>query len=752
MTAVLEQTTAPTQPPTRRTPAAWLAAWAPAPLALAGLSVFVVSNGVSVRDLLAFLAYLLVGITLPGALWWRAARRGSSTLAEDLAAGTTLGYALEVLTYLPARAAGVPLAVLAWPIATYLLFGLVPGLRRVWRMRPADRLPVWFSWVLAGLACYPAIWSAIPFYAGHGLSYPASASPYVDLPYYLSLIGEVKHHIPPQFPFEAGQPLTHHWFLHPEIAATSWVTGIEPMTLLFRLSIMPMILALGVMLALLARRIIGAWWAGALTVAATWTLIGPALTSWAGGLSPGYSGLPLLWICPTQTFGAVLFAALMLTVCSLVSRGSARPDRRWGEWAVFTVLCTVVMGAKGTFGALLLAGIGLATVLGFVLARRIDRTLLGLGAVTGVLFLVTRQLVYEGESFGLRAMFPAPSLISRMNATGLTGDRPLWAYAVLGVLILLGWVCLGGLILRLGRAGLAEPMPGILLGVGTAALLLVLVLAHPAGSEHYFVYSAWPYVCLLVVAGVAALLRSRETAAWRYAAAVGGGALVAYLTVKLGPAHRPAADRLLILVLAYAVPTVVAVAVAAGLAWRTGGGRRLLTSLLAVALLGFAVETSVAGWRPPPDQRPTRFIPAGALEAGRWLRDHSSPDDLVATNAHCWPPVKTGCDSRHFWISAYAERRVLVESWGYTAWAHAEWIPFRLRPVRVPFHNPALLADNDTAFAQPTAASVGKLRDAYKVKWLFVGLTQHKPADGLDRVAVLRYAAGSCRVYEIPAS
>ncbi|MCP2326800.1 hypothetical protein HDA40_005307 [Hamadaea flava] len=750
MTAVLEQTTTPTPLPPRRTPGAWLAAWAPAPLALAALSAFVVSHGVSVRDLLAFVAYLALGITLPGALWWRAARRGSSTLAEDLAAGTTLGYALEVLTYLPARAAGVPLAVLAWPIATYLLFGLVPGLRRVWRMRPADRLPIWFSWVLTGLACYPAIWSAVPFYASHGLSYPASASPYVDLPYYLSLIGELKHHLPAQFPFEAGQPLTHHWFLHPEIAATSWVTGIEPMTLLFRLSILPMILALGVLLALLARRIIGAWWAGALTVAATWTLVGPALTGWAGGLSPGTSGLSLLWICPTQTFGAVLFAALMLTVHSLLNR--TRDGRRWGEWAVFTVLCAVVMGAKGTFGALLLAGVGLATVLGFVLARRIDRTLLGLGAVTGVLFLVTRQLVYEGESFGLRTMFPAPSVINRMNAAGLTGDRPLWAYAVLGALILVGWLCLGGLILRLGRAGLADPVHGVLLGVGVAALLLVLVLAHPAASENYFVYSAWPYVCLLVVAGLAAVVRSREAAWWRYAVAVAGGALAAYLTVKLGPAHRPADGRLLALTLPYALAVLTAFAVAAGLAWRTGGGRRLLTSLLALGMLGFAVQSSVHIWRLPATPHPAQFIPAGALETGRWLRDHSTPDDLVATNAHCWPPVKTGCDSRHFWISAYAERRVLVESWGYTAWAHAAWIPFQLKPVRMPFHDQALLAANDAAFAQPTAASVGRLRDAYKVKWLFVDLTQNEPADGLDRVAILRYAAGSCRVYEIAAS
>lgn len=44
-------------------------------------------------------------------------------------------------------------------------------------------------------------------------------------------------------------------------------------------------------------------------------------------------------------------------------------------------------------------------------------------------------------------------------------------------------------------------------------------------------------------------------------------------------------------------------------------------------------------------------MPAGAAEAGRWLRAHFDPRDVVATNSHCRLSV-AGCDSRDFWLSA----------------------------------------------------------------------------------------------------
>ena len=740
---------------TRRAAVRLLGGWLPAILTVVGMALWVHSYGVSVRDILAFGGYLLLGITLPGALWWRAARRSSHTLAEDLAVGTALGYALEVLTYLPARAAGVPLAVLAWPAATYLLFALVPGLRACWRMRASARPPVWFAWLVAVLTCYPAIWTGEYFFRTHGLTYPGSAAPYIDLPYYLSLIGELKHHVPAMFPFEVGQPLTHHWLLHPEIAATSWVTGIEPQTLLYRLSALPMMLVFGVIVALLGRHVVGAWWAGAATLAGTWLFLGPAPIAWAGRISPAGGFQGMLWLCPTQTFSAVLFAGAMLMLAYVLKESR----RRAGMWAVLAVLVAVAMGAKGTFGALLIAGLGAALLFGLVFHRRPDRTvLIALGGAL-VLLAASCQLIFDGESFGLRMLVPSPRMAAQLSRIGIT-HPPKWMYLILVAVMIGGWLCAGALALRLSRAQLREPITGVIAGIGVASMGTALLLAHPAFSEIYFIVSAWPYICLLVVMGLAAVLRSPAPGGrWLYAAAAAGGALLSYLSVKLGQQHRPATAgehgmlrAAISLVAPWAVLVIAGLVLAVALAWRAGAGqrRRLSVTLLALVLTGFALQTSLVSVRPilhPAQAAPQ--IPAGALEAGRWLRANSSPDDLVATNSHCYEGSTVACDSRQFWVSAYSERRVLVESWGYTAWAHAAWIPFRLRPARVPFHHPELLADNDRAFAQPSASSIARLRDAYHVKWLFVDLTQNAPADGLDQVATLRFADGSVAVYEI---
>ncbi|NUT36052.1 MAG: hypothetical protein HOV79_23600 [Hamadaea sp.] len=757
MTTLLERAAVQPAASTRTTDRLRGAArWAPAVLAVAGLALWLHSAGTPVRDIASFGAYLALGITIPGALWWRAIRRGSHTVAEDFAVGTALGYALEVLAYIPARAAGAPLAVLAWPIATYLLFALVPGLRAVWRMRPATHLPVWFAWTVTVLACYPAIWAGVPFFRTHGLTYPASASPYIDIPYYLSLIGEVRNHVPAQFPFEAGQPLTHHWLLHAEMAATSWVTGIEPQTLLFRLSALPMIVVFGVILALLARRIVGAWWAGAATLGATWALLGPAPVPWAGRLAPAGGFQGTLWLCPTQTFGALLFAGVMTFVVVMLTRSDGH---RIGQWLGLAAVTAVAMGAKGTFGVLLVAGLGTALLLGLLLHRAFHGGLLVLLAGALAMLGLSRELVFGGESFGLQLLYPSPRLTAVLARVGLD-HPPQWMFAVLVGMTLVGWLCVAAPALLMGRDQLRQPVPGVLLGAVGAALVGGIVLAHPAYSEIYFINSAWPYLCLLAVLGLAVALRRRDGRLWQYAAAAGAGALLSYLAVTFGM-RTPPVTRVdhgmlraaVALVVPWALIVVAGVAIALVLARRVVERRtRLFATLLALVLAGFAIQTSVAALRLPVEPAPAaQAIPAGAAEAGRWLRDHSSPDDLVATNGHCWPAAK-GCDSRHFWVSGYAERRVLVESWAYTAWAHAAWIPFKLHPSRVPYHDPAKLAANDEVFARPSAAAVTRLRDAYGVKWLFVDGGQNPPAPGLADVAILRFAAGSCAVYELPAA
>jgi hypothetical protein len=189
------------------------------------------------------------------------------------------------------------------------------------------------------------------------------------------------------------------------------------------------------------------------------------------------------------------------------------------------------------------------------------------------------------------------------------------------------------------------------------------------------------------------------------------------------------------------VPYLV-LAVAAVVLWRCGG------VLAAMALLaGYAVPASVrdvvAHVTPAPGER-EGLIPGGALEAGRWLRDHSSPADVVATDLHCRPVPRRSCDSRHYWVSGFTERRVLVEGWAYAESTQSRTPLFETSYLRVPFVDAALLAANDAVFAAPTAENVRHLARKYGVKWLFTGANPD-----LRKFATLRFRNGSFSVYEI---
>jgi hypothetical protein len=135
------------------------------------------------------------------------------------------------------------------------------------------------------------------------------------------------------------------------------------------------------------------------------------------------------------------------------------------------------------------------------------------------------------------------------------------------------------------------------------------------------------------------------------------------------------------------------------------------------------------------------------VPAGRWLRDHSDPNDLIATNAHCYSV--SPCDNRHFSISAYTERRVLVEGWGYTARSIAESVHEGIDFANVGYDKPDLLAANDAAFTRPSAATVDNLRDRYGVRWLVVEQRTGSAVD-LSPFATLRWRSAHYAIYELP--
>ncbi|WP_433172119.1 hypothetical protein [Actinoallomurus sp. CA-150999] len=708
------------------------------------------------RETAFFGAFIALGSTVPGLLLWRAFRGGARFVAEEVAAGTVLGQAITVLVYTAARWAGHPLFVLAWPVATVIAFLAVPALRRHWRRTgPIRQVPAVCSWALAALVGFVVLSIGSAFCRQHGLVWPGYATPYIDMPYHLGLIGELKHHMPPEAPSVAGEPLFYHWFVYADMAATSWVTGIEPQTLLYRLFMLPILATSLVLLFAAARRLTDRWWPGMVALAISCLAWAPSVYSWGPSL-----GVDLLvrddvpWRSPTQGFGAMIFAPVILLLIDLLRR----PRSGAGPWTLFVILLMGVMGAKATFLPMLIVGL-LIVLAGTVIARRrLHRPALVALLTTVPALLIAQLVLFGGTSDGV-VLHPGSIFGTVAEAAAWRSDPPQALLAVAALVSILGRVFVwgGAFCLALRRRALCDPPILLLLGISAAGIAVATILRFPGNSQLFFLSGVMPCMSLASVYGLTAVIPEglgRRSGILLLGAAAGGVAAVLAVRGLAGNTRPTAGDavpRILGPFLALMVIGVGCVLVLV-LAGRRRPGLRSLSPVVALAFVaGLILPATLLHvrqlWHGTPRDPTTATMGAGTLEAGRWLRDHSRPDDLVATNAVC--AAGNGCDDRRFAVSAYTERRVLVESWRFSARSHAEGVRRHIPDESVPFWDPRRLMDNEAVFHQPSLETVRRLRRTYGVRWLFVDRGFDRPAPGLERFARLRYVAGQCAVYEI---
>jgi hypothetical protein len=310
----------------------------------------------------------------------------------------------------------------------------------------------------------------------------------------------------------------------------------------------------------------------------------------------------------------------------------------------------------------------------------------------------------------------------------------------------------------------------VLIGVCLIGIVMTLIMAHPGVSQSYFLRSVAPYLAVLSACGIGALV-PEERANRKVAAALAGAALfggvLAFAVVRLDDAAAPRGDRGTVVIELLkpmaAIGAVLAVAaVALFLARRKVPWLRgIAVALIVCAITGLGLapsserilDLSKAQAEHPrfvpvaPGDQPT---PRGGIEAARWLRDHSEPRDILATNTHCRKVVKQYCDNRHFWIAGYTERRVLVEGWGYTPAIMAEAWTGKGAYFFLDYWDPKRLEDNERAFQQPSKESIATLRDKYDVRWLIVDGRYDKPSPELGTFATERYRSSDVTVYELP--
>ncbi|WP_424530785.1 hypothetical protein ACOZ38_13420 [Sphaerisporangium viridialbum] len=750
--------TAQAHEPRRRRPP-HLSAWLPGLSMMVLVAAVLRRYGVSVPDMAAFGAYVAVGLALPGTLLVRALYGGARTAAEEIALGVTLGYSVEVILYIGARAVGMPLLVLVWPIAVSVLFAGVPRLRRHWRRgREGERAPLWWSWCLALLFAFLVVWSALSFFRTHAITWPELGAASIDMPFHLALVGELKHHVPPMVPMVAGEPLLYHWFVYAHLAAASWITGVEPLVLVFRLAMLPMLAALVVLLGMTGRRVTGSWAGGALTAAGTIFVAVPSLYLGTNG-SFTWGGVPdLAWTSPTQTFGALLFAPVVLILMDVL----AGRRQTAGTWVLLGVFLLAVMGGKASYLPLLAAGLAAVAVVEAVRRRRAPWPALAALGMTTALCLYAQFILFGGVRQGLvvSPLFTMRTTWGELTGLGDQADPPVAAVTGITLIYVLCWfvVLCGVLGLASRPRSLGRPGVVLLLGIGAAGLGTMFLLGHPGRSQLFFLWGAYPYLVTVTVHGLLVLLRRARVSLRSVLCSAGAGVVAAYLIpvacgvrVPLSPGQ---ADT--ILYRPYVALSAVAVVVSVVLIATRGALRAwaLVTTMLTAIGLPADLHARVlstvdrlTGHDPPVAAVPVAApaVPPGALTAGRWLRAHSDPDDLVATNAHCRWGYEDPCDSRHFWVSALSERRVLVEGWTYTAANLRGWRQGQ-SPEHIPFWDQELLRANDAAFTAPSEAVLQRLRDRYGVRWLFFegSRTVQNPAAG--RFA---FRSGDYTVYEL---
>ena len=623
---------------------------------------------------------------------------------------------------------------------------------------------MWWTWSVAAVVTLATVGVIRTSDSVAPLSGPGSHTPYVDTPYHLALVAALSKRAPTDLPFLKGEPLYYHWFFHAHVANVGHATGVELVVLLTRLCLVPMIVLIVLGAALLTQRLSGSALAGlgaaVLLVLASGAPVSPAFT---GTLEPTVAVLS-----PTTTYAqALLVGVVALSVHLLAARRTT-----WGEWLCAGALLVAVSGAKSTMLPIVIGGYVAVLVMRLFTRRPLPRPVFGLLGIAVVVELLAQRLVYGGSSQGTTLHFLgiAGHLADNLGLVRHPRDASLSLVLLLSLVFVVCALAYGAGILGLfTRDHWRDPRAQFLVGAALAGLGGTLAFDNEVGSNQIYFLRVTPL--LFTVAGAWGLsvlvARVPRRLVWRIGGAcfVGGVALAAVMrllrpdTLARMPDHPPEQLTVLVPTLILIVAVTV-VALVFGLRSRGRGDLVGVAPLACIALLlGMCVpaaatlrvhafdETVLSTLKGHDDWQPT--IGMGGIQAARWLRDHSDPDAIVATNAHCRIPNGHPCDHRTTWISGFTERQMLIEGWSYTSRTDTEGKKQGHTTPYVDYWKPRVLADNDRVFQHPTKAAVARLHDHYGVDWLFADKRAGVDMAGLQRVAKLRYRNGSYAVFEI---
>jgi hypothetical protein len=723
-----------------------------------------------VADIVRYAAFVLFTVLLPGVLAHRALRGRNPLLVADLALGGATGVGLSLLAWAVFMLGGVQHYLWMWPLAVYVPFLAVPRLRRHWRLGGHTERSRVSSWLLAASISYFTLALVVRTIRFEDL--PPKPTQYnTDVYWHIANAAELTRHLPPAVPSVAGRALRYHWFFDAFLGESHLISGVDLPTLMVRFWEIPLTaLVLGLTVAV-SRKATGALWPGALAalILAGWAQLAP----WAWYLP--WSSNTFISGSPSLAFGLV---PLLLAAHVLI--GLIRGENiRAGGWLVLAL--AVLMGPGSKPSPVLLGGMGCVLLVNLFQRKPVRRILAATAMVVASLVvlspLVAQATAASGiKLFGLVYFIPLWTQYNPINDLPSTGGlilngipgHGIFALLLVATILLQFAVVLAAIPL-LRRRCRTDGAVVFMAGGFLAGVAAAMVVDHAGGGEIYFARTAVPFGTILATWGLyVALPRGSAWRERRRMLAIIGGAVVLGLAIELATVSSAGPiPKIADYPRAIAIPlgVLVGASLLAFAAWwllrrspaLAGTGMALFCATTIVVLMIQGpwqtvklTDDALTTTRPP---LPAHQVTRGETVAAQWVQRNVPRDEIIATNVHCrYKKTVNRCDVRAFWVAAFTERRLLVESWAYTEEALRQIGDQPGSPMNFTFDDPALFALNEKAFHHPTAQDLATLRDEYHVKWLFADRLASPVSPNLKNLATLRLSNHEVQVYELRSS
>lgn len=716
-----------------------LATLGPPATFLGGLLLVAVRGDAFPGEVVLALAAIAAFHLLPGVLLWRAVRPQDGWLVEDLAMGLAIGAALSVPAQVLTVVSGLDVLAFAVPVLLVALLLELPGPRARILSRAASPLPWWWGASLAPVL----VVGTLEYLKGMAVPvrWTGYASRYVDRGFHEGLVDELLHRFPLRYPWVASEEVSYHWFSHAWNASVVTLSGAPVDVVLWRITPALLNVAAPLLLAIVAVRLTRLTWTGPMAAAVAY--LASTLQPWR----LGSSSTPFAFESPSQEFAALVYPALLALIAL---RWTGRLGTAGGT-GLTLLLLLVCAGTKGTTLAVLLPALLLAAAATVLFARSRLRVVLTDTALTVGVFVLSTAVIFGGETKNLEVV-PFEWMATRMGGS-LGGVPEILSPAGLGLvaigLLTTALVGAGVLAALVTRAGRTDPVLWLFVGGTCSGIGALLVFVQVAQSHVYFYKVSLVPFGLAVACAAAHVAEGTRPARPLLTGLLAGTTAAAVIAVVGGPWRSEPSPTAAWLSLAAVLLLVVATC--AALLRRRG--TRAVALAAAVGMVASAALGSMVSFldhespeRLQADRAGPSWTHASDVRVMRWLRDHSDPEDLVATNRHCRGATVPDCDRRRFDVASYSERRVLVEGWAYTPKADAQYDKETGKRWQE-FWDTELIEDNDRFFTAPDAAGRAALLDR-GVRWLV--LDDRAPgAKTLEPWAELRHEGRHLSVYEL---